>query len=115
MRQPIRLNLRHYGTGYKSANSACGSLHSSRVHRAVSHPDAISLPKNKYKPARDICCATHASRLYKPINLLGENFIRVSGHNGQVSRLDRPNEWVKFEKIPTKNLENLRERREGVF
>jgi hypothetical protein len=63
MRQQIRLNLRHYGTGYKSANSACGSLHSSRVHRAVPHPDVISLPTNKYKLARDICRATHANRL----------------------------------------------------
>jgi hypothetical protein len=35
MRQRIRLNLRHYGTGYKSANFACGSLHYSHVHRAI--------------------------------------------------------------------------------
>jgi uncharacterized protein YfbU (UPF0304 family) len=47
IRQRSAVNLRHlYGTGYKSASSEFGSLHYSRVLRAVTHPDFIT-PPNK--------------------------------------------------------------------
>ncbi len=103
MRQRIRLNLRLYGTGYKSANFACGSLHSSRVHRAVPHPDVISLPTNKYKLDRDNCRVTHANRLTtQSYYRRGKISFSFQVKNGQVSRLDRPNEWVKFKKFQQK-------------
>ncbi len=52
---------------------------------------------------------------YIPIKPLGENFVYVSGQNGQVSRLDRPNEWVKFKKFQQKFGEFERAQVRGFF